>query len=261
MKIDLCLFSYRSGPAAARMALDIMVLYSRQNGLDVDVLTFGNALIHRARNEALICTRPDSSVLFVDDDMIPQRDALLRLIDAKRPVISALCTTRTEPVRIAAKIYRTETGEFGWLDRINLSRVVDGQFAPGTAFLLMDRASVEAVKEYHLSAQDWLDENRTMLSRLHVRTGLREAERKRRETLRRRLWEQSHFLRVFDYPVNDEELQLGEDISLGRKLLHLGIPVSLDGTTPVGHLGEKAYSVYDMVDAEMHPTVQGEICR
>jgi hypothetical protein len=251
VKIDLCLFSYRTGPTSGRMAIDNMVLHSRQMGVDVDLLTYGNALIHRSRNEALAHARPDSDVLFVDDDMVPQKDALLRLIDAGRPVISALCTTRVAPVRIAAKVYSAATGEFGWLERVNLSKVVDGPFAPGTAFLLMTRDTIDKVREYHLSARDWVDENSRLLSRLHVRTGLREAERKRREDIRRGLWELNRWLRIFDFPVNDDERQLGEDISLGRKLFNLRIPVALDGTTPVGHLGEYAWSVYDIIDKQI----------
>lgn len=249
MNIDICLFSYRSGATTARMAIDNMVLHSRQQGLDIDVLTFGNALIHRSRNQALAHVRSDAAALFIDDDMIPERDSLLRLLEANRPVISALCTTRVEPVRIAAKVYDPDTRSFGYLERVNLSRVVDGPFAPGTAFLFIDRPTIDAVIEYHLSARDWMDENRDMLNRLHVRTGCRDAERVRRERLRRSLWETGKYIRVFDFPVNDDEQQLGEDIALGRKLLNLNIPVSLDGTTPVGHLGEKAFSVYDMLDA------------
>lgn len=250
MKIDLCLFSYRAGPASARMATDHMVLHSRQHGCDIDVLTFGNALIHRARNQALACTREDSSVLFIDDDMVPEKDSLLRLIDEDRPVISALCTTRTEPVHIAAKVYRPDTDEFGWIERVNLSKTVDGPFAPGTGFLLLDRASIEAVREYHLSARDWIDENQRFLSRLHIRAEQREQERTRIEKQRRRHWQTDHWLRIFDFPVTDDERQLGEDIALGRKLLNLGIPVSIAGHVPVGHLGEKAWSVYDILDAQ-----------
>ena len=248
MKVDLCLFSYRNGPASARMAIDAMVLHSRQHGLDVDVLTYGNALIHRARNAALASVREEASALFIDDDMIPEKDALLRLADARRPVISALCTTRGHPVRIAAKAFNADTGEFGWLETVNLTKVISGPFAPGTAFLLMDRATIDKLFEYHLSANDWEDEHRCLCSRLRVRSEQRETERARRERLRWKLWQTEKYARIFDYPVTDDELQLGEDISLGRKLLRLGIPVAIDGSTPVGHLGEYAYSVYDMLD-------------
>lgn len=227
-----------------------MVLHAQSQGLDAHVLTFGNALIHRARNQALSCTRPDAAVLFVDDDMLPAEDALVRLVNAGCPVVSALCTTRVPPVVIAAKVYRAEKDDFGWIDTINLTRVVSGPFAPGTAFLLINRETLDAVREYHLSARDWLDENRNRFNRLSVRAEKREAERKRIENIRRGLWESQRWLRIFDFPVNDGELQLGEDIALGRKLLNLGIPVAIDGTTPVGHLGEKAYSVFDIIDAE-----------
>lgn len=250
--VDVCLFSYRTVSTNALMGIQEMIRQTQAKGVQVGLQTYGNALIHRARNDAL--ARVDSAathVLFVDDDMLPEPDALLKLLKAEKPVISALCTTRSfHDIRIAAKVYNPANDGFGWLDTVNLERVVTGPFAPGTAFLLIDRATIATLIDYYLTGRDWLDENCKAFNRLHVRAEQREKERARIEALRRQHYAESRVLRVFDFPVADTQLQLGEDICLGRKLMNLGIPVSLDGTTCVGHLGEYPYTVDDILRAE-----------
>jgi glycosyltransferase involved in cell wall biosynthesis len=229
-----------------------MVQFTLNRGVHVREHVYGNALIHRARNQALAQMRPEAThVFFVDDDMLPPPDALVRLLNVRKPVVSALCTTRSyADLRIAAKVYDPDTDGFGALSRLNLSRVVCGPFAVGTAFLLLDRGTVDRLIEYYLGAQDWVDERLRELSRLHVRVEYRERERLRKEALRRELFERQQILRIFDYPVNEGEMQLGEDICLGRKLLNLGIEVAIDATTQVGHLGEYPYTISDVMQRE-----------
>jgi hypothetical protein len=256
--VDLCLFTYRAISSTASLALNQMIQWSEKNGIGIQRWEYGNALIHRSRNDALAAClsswadRPDvTHVLFVDDDMAPEPAALNRLLNLEKPVVSALCTTRKyRSVKLAVKLYDPAKDQFAQLDAINLAHPVTGPFAPGTAFLLIARDVVKQVVEYHLSGRDWLDENRNFLSRLHVRSEVREKERARLEQMRRALWENEKLIRVFDYPVAEDGHQLGEDICFARKLLNLGIDVTIDGTTPVYHMGEYPYSVADILTAE-----------
>jgi hypothetical protein len=225
-----------------------MYNYSRSKGLDVCVRMYGNALIHRARNTALATVRADADfALFVDDDMLPPKRALMKLVAHDVPVVSALCTTRQPPIEIAAKVYNPDEDQFHPLDTVNLTRMVTGQFGVGTAFTLLRRDVIDTLQEYYLSAQDWLCENRRRLDRMHVRAELREKERRHLEAIRRAQYAKDKHLRVFDYLVGENELQLGEDVTLSRRLIQLGIPVSIDGTVIVGHCGEWAYDVYDII--------------
>lgn len=247
-KVDLCLFTYRAVSPTALLHINQMVEWSEKQGVDVQRWEYGNALIHQARNAALAQTRKDAThVLMCDDDMMPPASALVRLLNCGRPVVSAACTTRGRPVRLAAKVYDKAKDLFGVLESVNIARPVEGPFAPGTGFLLLERGVVDQLLEYHLSGQDWLDENRTMLSRLHVRSELREREKERLSKVRRELYQKQQYHRLFSHAVTDSGLETGEDICLGWKLLQLGIPVTIDGTTPVGHLGEYAYSIADML--------------
>lgn len=208
---------------------------------------YGNALIHKSRNKALASIREDADfVLFLDDDMVPEPDALVRFMEHGVPVVSAACTTRVPPVQLAAKVYNEALDQFVPLDALRPGKLISGPFAVGTAFVLIDRRTVELLREYHLSGQDWLDENTRLLNRLHVRSEKREQERARIEGLRRAHWERERMLRIFDFPVSEGELQLGEDMAFARRLLKLGIPVAIDTEVAVGHLGEHMFGVWDL---------------
>lgn len=268
MKIDVLLFSYRQAPTSALQAITACYNYTREAGHDVRLRLYGNALIHRARNVALATAFPTATVdehghvssdadfaLFLDDDMLPEPDALVRLVERDVPVVSALCTTKEPPVTIAAKAYDAESDQFVPLDRVNIKRMVTGQFGVGAAFLLLRRDAIEALAEYYLSARDWLEENRRMLDRLHVRSEFREAERQHKEAIRRANWEREKFLRVFDYAIAENEMQLGEDVTLSKRLIRLKIPISIDGTVVVGHRGEYPYSAWDVMERDQEELV------
>lgn len=245
------MFSYRSAPTSAQIALRGMIDRTRAAGHDVRDVMYGNALIHRSRNTAIAKLRPDAEyVLLVDDDMVPAGNALLALMQHNLPVVSAACTTRVPPVEIAAKVYDAASDQFVPLDALRPNAVLTGQFAVGAAFVLFQASVLAQLAEYYLSARDWLDESARLLNRLHVRTENREKERARKEEIRRAHFARERIIRVFDFPVNDGELQLGEDICVARKLIALGVPVALDTRVMVGHIGEYPYGVWDLGDLE-----------
>lgn len=233
------------------MAIAAMLEHARKEGVDLRTPIYGNALIDRARNEALAFCRPDSEfVLFLDDDMLPRPDALVRLLSHQLPVVSALCTTRIPPVRFALKLYDEASDQFIPIQAIREDKVVTGPFGVGAAFLLMNRTTIEALKEYYFTARDWLDDNTKLLNRLHVRAEWREKERARKEQIRRGFWEREKVLRVFDMLIGENELKHGEDVSLSKHLIRLGIPISVDSGAVVGHLGEYPYGPWDVKEEE-----------
>lgn len=252
--VDLFLFSYRSMGHTCMLAMQCMCRASERAGVTIRLRPYGNAMIHLSRNMAISNLSPDAThALFLDDDMLPKPNALLELLAADKPVISALCTTRGEPITVVGKYYDPETDGFAQIHRVPLDKTVEGSLAPGAAFLLVKKEVIDQVIDYYLSAQDWLVENRRALDRLKVRSENREHERKRIEGERRKNFENDRAVRVFCHPVNEHERELGEDIAFARKLLHLGIPVCIAGATQVGHMGEHPYSVWDIVNQETEP--------
>jgi glycosyltransferase involved in cell wall biosynthesis len=240
-------FSYRNAPTTAMLGLFRFLKHSKEAGIDVRPMFHGNALIHRSRNTSLAAVRPDADfALMVDDDMMPEPDVLVKLLARDVPVVSAFCTTRVPPVQIAAKRYDEASDQFVPLAALRPDTLVSGPYAVGGAFLLLRRDAIDALKEYYLSANDWLVENRRLFDRLHVRAENREKERARKETIRRANWAREKYLQVFDYPTTENELQLGEDIALSRKLLGLNIPVAIDTAVQVAHLGEYPFGPWDL---------------
>ena len=233
------------------MAMIEMIHHTRTQGHDVRLFLYGNALIHTARNKATGALRPDADfVLFMDDDMLAARDALTRLIEHDLPAVSGLCTNRNPPVSLVAKVWDAVSRQFRRVTRINLEKVVSGEFAVGGAFLLLKRSVVDQLIEYHLSGQDWLDQNVEMLNLLHVRTPQRESYQSRLSGVRRARWEADRYLLLWDFPVGIDGLMLGEDVSLCQKLHRLKVPVAINGRVHVGHVGEYPYGLWDVLRQE-----------
>lgn len=225
-----------------------MCQYAVQQGAGVRPARYGNALIETARNQALGALRPEADyALFVDDDMLMEPDALTRLLAHGVPVVSAYCTTRP-PVDLPFKVYDPQIEQFHPLAELKPNTLVRGQFGVGAAFLLVRREVIERLREFYLTAADWLYFERRTLDRLHVRTELREKERARREEIRRAAFAKDGYLRVFDRNLTPDERKFGEDIDFSRKLAALGIETAIDTGTMVGHVGDYPYGPWDLDD-------------
>lgn len=205
---------------------------------------FGSAMITRARNQSLQAMRQKSDfVLFVDDDMVPVQGALVRLVDHNLPVVSALCTTRSIPPKIALKHYDRATDTFSLVENFADNMLAEGPWAVGFGFVLIRRDVLDQVLEYVLSGNDWLDLNRKHLDRLCVRAENREKERARIEERRRALWKNERIAPIFQMPLHDElQHEIAEDMHFSRLLHALSIKVWVDTGCLVGHIGDFPYS-------------------
>ncbi|HET6456479.1 MAG TPA: hypothetical protein VFI02_18905 [Armatimonadota bacterium] len=228
-----------------------MIHHAETQGHDVKLFLYGNALIHTARNKATGALRPDADfVLFMDDDMLAPDYALTRLVEHNLPAVSGLCTNRNPPVSLVAKVWDAVSKQFRRVTRINMEKVVSGEFAVGGAFLLLKRGVVDQLIEYHLSGQDWLDQNVEMLNILHVRATQRENYVKRLSEVRRMRWEADRYMLLWDFPVGIDGLMLGEDVSFCQKLHRLKVPVAIDGGLHIGHVAEYPFGLWDVLRQE-----------
>ena len=249
VKVDVLLFTYRRAPVDSLLAIQAMVAYSRKQGLDVEQGFYGNALVHTSRNKAFAAAREDARfILWVDDDMVPQPDALVRLVEHDKPIVSALFTNRVEPIQYTLQEYSPSRDEFAKIETVATDKLIKGPIGVGLAFVLTRRDALDTIREYHLSGADWMDENKAMLDRLHVRNEKREEERKRIATARHRLWEERKGIRIFDYQVLWNEWQLGEDLGFFRRLLRCGLETHVDTSVWVGHMGDYCFGPWDMGD-------------
>ena len=253
-KVDVVLLTYRVAFVPPIIALNEMVNWARRDGIDAKLQLGGSAAVHEARNEALAKTREDADfVLFVDDDMIPPDPlhAVKRLVDLDVECVAPLFTTRSEPVSLTVKKYDAQTDTLKGIESLSgavENTILFGPFCIGMAFTLLRRDAIAKVREYHLSAQDWMDDNRPLFDRLHVRAENREKERKRVEERRRALYARERLARLFDFPELENGARPGEDVSFCRKALRCGVKIALDCRLNMapGHVGNHAFGIWDM---------------
>lgn len=245
MKIDLIVPSYRHVNSNCFQALVGMVNHSRQHGHDV-IFTeiYNNSYPHWARNDGLSRIRKDcEAVLFCDDDMVPERDALLRLIGDDQPVVSALCTSRGFPVKLCITAYDEKEDLFHQIEDVDEGTLMIGKLGAGAAFLLVKIEVIEAIRGQWMEARDWLADNRLAFDRLHVRAELRERER-RKIAASRLEWISSDPKAVpviFNLHDHESGRQLGEDVGFCRRAIQLGYKTAVDTAVQVGHVGDFAF--------------------
>jgi hypothetical protein len=247
MKIDVIVPAYRFIDPECDAAITAMVAHTASQGFDVRMPRIkGHALPHRVRNEVLVKLRHDVDwVLWVDDDMYPTGDSLVRLLKHAEGehLVSALTTTRDEwPPKLIPKAWSREDDRFikipeeDWQE--HMGKVIRGPFGVGFGFALTSKQVLDEAIDFYLSGQDWMLFEARQLNRLHVRKENREKERARIELERRNRYEEQQFLRVFQHSVQDNELERGEDVHFSRVVLELGHHVTIDTTVQVPHMGK-----------------------
>lgn len=240
--------AYRASDAMAQHVITQAMSRAYQAGHQIISNVFGGALADTARNNAICAVFPNVDfVLFMDDDMKPEPDAISKIVALNKPIASALCTTRSEPVALSLSTWDEKGRSFQTWDDYAPTQVIEGQYGVGAAFLCIRMDALRQVVDYYLSAKDWLDWNRPMLDRLKVRAENRERERERKSELRHRFMEKRGILRVFEQTVYDSEIPMGEDLCFCWKAMQCGIPVTVDPTIRVGHQGAKDYYVEDFI--------------
>ena len=252
MKIDVIQLRGRFVSAQCDGALEFAVEVARAAGHDVawpkDI--FASALLPHARNLSLKRVRPDADfILFVDDDMIPVRSAIVDLLKHDVDAVSALCTTRAMPVRIAGKVW--DNDRIKSLDSVG-SGLVGGPFALGFGFLLVRASALRGVQLAVRTGADWLCWNKRLLKRLgaSIESAMEESSRIAKE--RCAIESREGWLPVFQLSVDGNGFPVGEDAWFSR-LLHLaGFQTFIDAEVLVGHMGEFPYSPFHL--GAKHPT-------
>ena len=242
MKIDVIQLRGRWVSSQCDAALEYAVEAAREAGHDVfwpkDI--FASALLCHARNMSLRRVRPDADfVLFIDDDMIPVQAAIVQLVERDVDAVSALCTTRSMPVRIAGRLWRD--GDIIALESLGHG-LIEGPFALGFGCVLVKGQALRDVQEMVSGAKDWLAINRGLFERIGAEPFkvMAEAELIAKQRYARR--KKEGWLPVFQTGTDASGKPVGEDQWFSR-LLHLaGRKTFIDSSVLVGHMGEFPYS-------------------
>jgi cellulose synthase/poly-beta-1,6-N-acetylglucosamine synthase-like glycosyltransferase len=174
-------------------------------------------------------------VLFMDDDMTPPPDAIVRLLAHDKPIVAAGCTVRQDPPIPNFLIFFPEICNYkaakNWGNFDGLMQID----AVGTGFMLIKREALDTIGEYYLSCQY----EREYLA-------MPEGAADRLSELRRATAAEDFNQWWFEFtkqPLGQGEF--GEDISFCFKAMKCGIPVYVDTSVRPGHIGPYAFSLND----------------
>jgi len=117
--------------------------------------------IHVNRNQMIADTivnsvrhkMPFTHVLFMDDDIVPQADALVRLVSHGKDIVGGLCTTRTDPPIPNARVW--DVGEQVWENLFDWNEPLVGGddkhwLAVGTGLMLISYQALQKIAEVWL---------------------------------------------------------------------------------------------------------------
>lgn len=256
MKVDVLIPSYRGFNSTAHFAITQMLEFSRKaksKGARLDIAEpplRSHGLIHDVRNHALKLVRKTADyVLWCDDDMTPQNDALVRLLEHRLPVVSALTTTRGRlPIAYNVKAYDDRSDMFKQVDEVPEDKVICGPLGVGTGFLLVAKKVLDDAAERYREARDWELDTAEMFFRMGVEPDVVEKERARIAKQRRERMKEGEPARLFDYVTTRSGYQLGEDMSFIRNLILNGVDIAVDTTVQVGHIGDFPYGPWNKDD-------------
>lgn len=135
-------------PEATQRSLDAMIQYSGQNGLRMGLARSYGSVLPRNRNECVdIALRQEvDALLFVDADMVFEKDSLLRLLKLDRDIVSGLCVNRHPPFSPSVKI-RNDKGLYGTSPHTTEGRFLSGLAGVGMAFTLIKMEVFRKVKQ------------------------------------------------------------------------------------------------------------------
>lgn len=247
--------SYGNMKPEAEKAITAMVNYSRSKGTLVHApRVLGHSVIHWVRNELVARLWQDdvkfTHILFIDDDISPDPDALERLLSHGKDIVSALCTKRADPPVPTTKEF-TESGsvlqKLHWSNHGGLVEF-DGT---GTGMILISRKALDATTEFYMNC-GW-----------ERKMGLgTEKQWARISKMRREQFEKADDPRWlkngnwFDFlPALNGCGQYSEDISFCWKAKMCGIPVYVDTAVTPRHWGLYGYSFEDFI-AYKHQLIQ-----
>lgn len=120
-------------------SLDALIRKSHQAGVGLVVSRAVGSLICRNRNEIVnkaLEVKADY-LLFIDSDMVFDDDALLRLLDLNRNIVSGLCVSKQPPFHPVAK-RKNENGKYAVVDGLAEGRFYSDLDGVGAAFMLVN---------------------------------------------------------------------------------------------------------------------------
>lgn len=232
--------SYKQRVGEAWGALEQMVSASRGVCRPFVEPRHSASVVHWTRNSelgALLKTgKPFDYVLFIDDDIVPELDHLIRLLAHKKDFVGAACTVRRDPPIPNFRVYTPENYTFHTCFRWKQNELIGGlDYGVGAGMILVSHEALKKVAEYYINCEyekKFYGLSGDRLDRLQQ--GRQDCAKRSGD-----FW----WFEFVKHPLGEGEY--GEDIGFCFKLIQLGIPVYIDTSVQPRHLGDYGYSLSD----------------
>jgi hypothetical protein len=144
---------YKTPHPKMQHAFAAMTEYTRKAGAQMfSRPIIQSSVVHWTRNALLAdlikSEQPFTHVLFIDDDIVPGPDYLVRMLKHDKDIIAALCTRRQDPPIPNARLYNEEAKRYEELWEFPDGLVEVG--AIGTGMMLLSRHALQQVMEIYL---------------------------------------------------------------------------------------------------------------
>lgn len=235
--------TYRAPEPKMQDGLAKMVSYTREKDF---AIVYGGppiqaSVVHWSRNwlisEQLKSGKPWTHVLFIDDDIVVEPDALERLLSHKKDIVAGLCTRRNDPPVPNIRFYDPDNGEtrqiWDWPEQQLIE--VD---AVGTGLMLISQKALE------LTAQAYFDCEYE--KEFYGLSGEKLANIKKARLDQFDKDKVCYWFRFL--PTPNHNIEMGEDITfcfLAKR--YCDLKVFVDTSVQPQHLGTYGYSIRDFV--------------
>ncbi len=215
-----------------------MIAASRMHCIVTPQPGISGSVVHWSRNDLLTNLRksgkPADYALLMDDDMVPPKDALVKLLAHDVDIVAGACTVRKDPPLPNFRVWVPELLSYRTAFEWSGEGLIDVA-AVGAAFMLVKTSVFDKIGEYTMSCRY---EREHMGMKEEFAQKLEAGKRKHAKETGNEWWFQ-----FLPHPLGDGEY--GEDLSFCFKARECGIPVHIDTTVCPGHIGSYAYSISD----------------
>lgn len=200
----------------------------------------GSSVVHWARNQLIAPLYQNkvmfTHVLFLDDDIAPPEDALVRLLRHEKDIVAAACTRRVDPPVPNFRMFDEKTGDYRQVVEWPMGQLIEFGGA-GTGMMLITRGALDKIAEAYITCayeREFLGSSDDKVALLT------EGRRKYFEETGDASW-----FRFLPHPEGRGEY--GEDISFCRMARLCNIPVYVDTAVQPEHMGDYGYSIKDFL--------------
>jgi hypothetical protein len=200
-----------------------------------------SSVVHWTRNalvaDLIKSKQPFTHVLFIDDDIVPEPDYLVRMLKHDKDIIAALCTRRQDPPIPNARLYNEEAKRYEELWEFPDGLVEVG--AIGTGMMLISRHALQQVMEVYLQC----------LHEKHV-YGLTDERVKEMQAARTAAFDEDANGWWFRFLECENGVgELGEDIGFcWAASKYAGLKIYADTTLQPEHMGDYGYGIKDFIE-------------